>query len=526
MKILVTGGAGFIGSHVVDAYLAAGHEVVVVDDLSTGRASNLNPMATFYQLDIRSPELEQVFHRERPQVVNHHAAQMDVRRSVLEPIFDADVNIGGSLNLLECARRFGVERFIYISTGGAVYGEPEYLPCDEEHPINPICQYGASKHSVEHYLYMYRENYGLEYTVLRYPNVYGPRQDPHGEAGVVAIFAGQMLAGEEVTINGDGEQERDFVYVADCARANLLALESANGSGIYNLGSGRGTTVNQIFDQLEAITGYARPARYGPAQLGETRRIYLSAARAQQDLGWSATTGLKEGLEQTVAAMRLDAAPRPLFVKSQLRAGRPGSADDKAGQALFKPDARALQDGDRVRALYTVGQALTVQEGFLPRLLQMAAEAVQAFSGSAFLLDEGGRLREASVIENGTLWSPQDSMECLRSTYARGLSGWTVIHRKAALVSDTTGDDRWVAQDWENGPRSAICVPLVTGGPMIGALTLCAAGANSFSTADLALLVTIAGMLSFDGQYHTRSLGAAPVIVDSTPDRLQQEALQ
>jgi UDP-glucose 4-epimerase len=217
-KILVTGGAGFIGSHVVDLFLEQGYEVVILDDLSTGRASNLNPQAKFYQMDIRSPEVRSVFDAERPDYVSHHAAQMDVRRSVAQPLFDADVNIVGSINLIECAKDFGVKRFVYISTGGAVYGEPERLPCDEAHPINPICQYGASKHTVEHYLYMYHVNYGLKYTVLRYPNVFGPRQDPHGEAGVVAIFTGKMLSGEPVVVNGDGEQTRDFVYVGDCAR--------------------------------------------------------------------------------------------------------------------------------------------------------------------------------------------------------------------------------------------------------------------------------------------------------------------
>jgi UDP-glucose 4-epimerase len=213
VKILVTGGAGFIGSHVVDTFLNNGHEVVVVDDLSTGRRSNLNPAATFYQVDIRSPQMDEIFEAERPQFVDHHAAQMDVRRSIEDPLFDADVNVLGSIKLIELAKKYGVKRFIYISTGGAVYGEPEYLPCDELHPVNPICPYGASKHTVEHYLYMYKENYDLDYVVLRYPNVYGPRQDPHGEAGVVAIFTGQMLEGEQVVINGDGEKQRVFVYV-------------------------------------------------------------------------------------------------------------------------------------------------------------------------------------------------------------------------------------------------------------------------------------------------------------------------
>jgi UDP-glucose 4-epimerase len=300
MKVLVTGGAGFIGSHVVDLYLENGYEVVVVDDLSTGRESNLNPKAKFYQLDIRNPELAEVFEREQPDFINHHAAQMDVRRSVADPLFDADVNVRGSIHLLELARRYQVKRFIYISTGGAVFGEPVYLPCDEDHPINPICPYGASKHTVEHYLYMYYVNYGLRYTVIRYPNVYGPRQDPHGEAGVVAIFTGQMLAGVQAVINGDGEQERDYVYVGDCARANLLALTKAGEAGIYNLGSSTATTVNQIFNHLKAITSYPLEAEHGPAKLGETRKIYLDASKALRELGWQPEVSLEDGLRNTV----------------------------------------------------------------------------------------------------------------------------------------------------------------------------------------------------------------------------------
>lgn len=304
MKILVTGGAGFIGSHVVDMFIAHGHEVVVVDDLSTGRRSNLNPAATFYQIDIRSPELAQVFEKEKPQVVDHHAAQMDVRHSVEDPIFDADVNVLGSIRLVELARQHAVERFIYISTGGAVYGEPEYLPCDEGHPINPICPYGASKHTVEHYLYMYHELYDLDYVILRYPNVYGPRQDPHGEAGVVAIFTGQMLKGDQVVINGDGDQERDFVYVADCARANLLALTTQNANTVFNLGEGKGTTVNQVYEELKRITSYQLSAVHGPAKVGETRRIYLEAEKAARELDWQPTIGLGEGLTETVEYFR------------------------------------------------------------------------------------------------------------------------------------------------------------------------------------------------------------------------------
>ena len=300
MKVLVTGGAGFIASHVVDAYVKEGFEVVVVDDLSTGRLSNLNPEVTFYKLDIRSPQLAEVFKKEKPDYINHHAAQMDVRRSVLDPLFDANVNILGSINLIECAKKFKVKRFIYISTGGAVFWEPEYLPCDENHPINPICQYGISKHTVEHYLFLYHLNYGLDYVVIRYPNVYGPRQDPCGEAGVVAIFTRAMLRGEQVTINGDGGQARDFVYVKDCARANVLALKTNNINTIYNIGCGQGTTVNEIFTLLKEITGYPRDPIYGPAKIGETRRIYLSAEKARRELGWIPTINLEEGLKQTV----------------------------------------------------------------------------------------------------------------------------------------------------------------------------------------------------------------------------------
>ena len=300
MKIMVTGGAGFIGSHVVDLYLAAGHEVVVVDNLSTGRASNLNPGAHFYQVDIRDAQLGELFARERPQVVSHLAAQVDVRRSVDDPLHDAAVNIVGSINLLEQACLHGVQRMIYVSTGGAVYGEPEYLPVDEAHPVRPLSPYGASKHAVEHYLYLYRQNYGLDYTILRYPNVYGPRQDPHGEAGVVAIFAGQMLRGEQPVIHGDGEQERDFVHVGDCARANLLALEAGR-NGVYNLASGRGTTINALYKMLAAIVGFERAPVYGSARTGETRRIYLTAEKAGRELGWEPSIGLAAGLEQTVA---------------------------------------------------------------------------------------------------------------------------------------------------------------------------------------------------------------------------------
>jgi UDP-glucose 4-epimerase len=283
-----------------------GHQVIVVDNLSSGRRANLNPAARLYELDVRDSALQNVFAAERPDVVNHHAAQIDVRRSVADPQFDADVNLRGSLNVLECARQNGVQRFIYISTGGAVYGEPEYLPCDESHPIQPICPYGASKHAFEHYLYMYQALYGLPYVVLRYPNVYGPRQDPLGEAGVVAIFTGRMVSGLPVTIYGDGEQSRDFTYVGDCAAASLLALEHPQANGIYNVGTGAPTTVNELFTALKAITGYPGDAQYAPAKLGETRFIYLDSRKLRRELGWQPTVSLSEGLSRTVAYFRVN----------------------------------------------------------------------------------------------------------------------------------------------------------------------------------------------------------------------------
>ncbi|HUF37599.1 MAG TPA: SDR family oxidoreductase [Anaerolineales bacterium] len=302
-KVLVTGGAGFIGSHVVDLLIEAGHDVAVVDDFSTGRRRNLNPAARLYEVDIRSPQLRDVFAAERPEIVDHHAAQVDVRLSVRDPMLDADINILGSLNVLEQAREFEVQKIVYSSTGGAVYGDPDYLPCDENHPIRPLSQYGASKYIVEQYLRLYRELYGFEYVVLRYPNVYGPRQDPHGEAGVVAIFTGKMLQGLQTVINGDGQQTRDFVYVKDCARANLLALESVE-TGVFNLASGKGTTINDLAALLQEVTGCPLDPIHGPAKIGETRRIYLDARRARKTLGWTPEVPLPDGLEQTVAYFR------------------------------------------------------------------------------------------------------------------------------------------------------------------------------------------------------------------------------
>lgn len=303
MRILVTGGAGFIGSHIVDLFIAAGHHVAVVDNLHTGKLSNLNSQATFYQVDIRDAQaLAEVFQREQPEIISHQAALADVRGSLQDPATYAQVNIVGSIHLLELARQHGVRKFIYASTGGAVYGEPEYLPVTEDHPINPLDPYGASKHAVEHYLFLYRHNYGLDYVSLRYPNVYGPRQDPMGEAGVVAIFTGRMLAGQPCTINGDGKQQRDFTYVTDIARANLLAAE--RGSGIYNIGSGIGTDVNTIFALLKEAAGYTLPPNYGPPKLGEVRRTYLDASKAQRELGWHPEVPVAEGLRRTVEYFR------------------------------------------------------------------------------------------------------------------------------------------------------------------------------------------------------------------------------
>lgn len=300
MRILVTGGAGFIGSHVAALLLEEGHEVAVLDNLSTGHRTNVPAGAHFYSGDIQEEGLASILADFRPEVVSHHAAQMSVRVSIQRPQFDAAVNVGGSVRLLECALKVGVRKIIYASTGGAVYGEPRYLPCDEAHPIAPLCHYGISKHTVEHYLELYSHLYGLDYTALRYPNVYGPRQDPEGEAGVIAIFSRQMLRDQPVTIYGDGCQERDFISVADVARATLAALDRGERS-IINIGSGIGTSVRMIFDHLAQLTGYTRPADFQPARLGEVNRIYLSGDRARQLLGWTPTIPLREGLAETVA---------------------------------------------------------------------------------------------------------------------------------------------------------------------------------------------------------------------------------
>jgi UDP-glucose 4-epimerase len=295
MKILVTGGAGFIGSHIVDAYLAEGHEVCVVDDLSSGFRNNLPEGVRFYEVDIRDAKLADVFEQERPEVVNHQAARANVRESFEKPCVYADVNVVGSVHVLECCRAYGTRKVIYASTGGAVYGEPQFLPVTEDHPVNPLDPYGASKHHVEHYLNLYEANFGIAYTVLRYPNVYGPRQNPHGEAGVVAIFTAKMQAGIAPVVNGTGEQERDFVHVSDVAKANVLALEGGDNQ-ILNIGRSAGTSVNTIVRALADLTGYSGKVLYGPAKKGEVYRTFLSAEKARKTLGWAPAITLDDGI--------------------------------------------------------------------------------------------------------------------------------------------------------------------------------------------------------------------------------------
>lgn len=305
MKVLVTGGAGFIGSHVVDALVQASHDVVVVDDLSMGKREQVHPAARFYRVDIRDRQaLEEVFRIERPEVVNHHAAQGNLRRSMTEPSFDASVNIVGSLNLFELALAHTARKFVNISSGGAVYGEPQRLPVDECHPICPMSAYGMSKHTVEQYLRLF-DGCGLDYTILRYANVYGPRQNPKGEAGVVAIFSRQMLAGEQPTIFGDGTKTRDYVYVGDVVAANLLAMTATRASGrSYNIGLGREISDRQIFELVRNAVGATVKPILTSKRPGEIDRICLDASLAKTELGWEPATSLEEGIARTVAFYR------------------------------------------------------------------------------------------------------------------------------------------------------------------------------------------------------------------------------
>ena len=303
MKVLVTGGAGFIASHVSDHLIRAGHQVHVMDDLSTGFRENINPSAVFHEMDIRSDGAAQIIREGDFDVLCHHAAQMDVRRSVREPVFDADVNVVGSIRLLEACRKGGVKRVVYASTGGAVYGEPRKLPVSEDHPINPICHYGVSKHTVEHYLFLYRHLYGLDYVVLRYPNVYGPRQNPHGEAGVTAIFTLAYLQGRRPYINGDGEQTRDYVHVYDVARANLMAMDLSRQEicgKVMNLGWGRGRSVLELDRIIRRLVGTEIEPSHAPPKPEEIQRISLDSNRAQELLGWKPDIEFEDGLRSLV----------------------------------------------------------------------------------------------------------------------------------------------------------------------------------------------------------------------------------
>jgi UDP-glucose 4-epimerase len=300
MRILVTGGAGFIGSHVVDRFVGDGHEVAVFDNLSTGFRALLNPAARFFEADLTDGDaVERCVAEFRPEVVDHHAAQIDVRGSVEDPVFDARTNILGALRLLQSCTRNGVRKFVYASTGGALYGEGRELPATEAHPVNPESPYGVSKHTLEHYLYLWKLLHGLDYTVLRYPNVYGPRQNPHSEAGVNAIFIGLMLAGKRPRIFGTGEQVRDYLYVMDVVEANVLALGGGSGE-IVNLGTGIGTSVNDIFRELKLIMGFAGEPIYEAPRPGEVQRIYLDATRARAVLGWAPRTRFHDGLVEAV----------------------------------------------------------------------------------------------------------------------------------------------------------------------------------------------------------------------------------
>ncbi len=304
MRILVTGGAGFIGSHVADRYVALGHQVGVLDNLSSGFEHNLPSGAAFFAGDLeREADVQRVFAEFQPEVVSHHAAQIDVRRSVLDPLFDARVNVLGSLHLLQACAQHGVRKVIYASTGGALYGEAHSLPAGEDHPVAPESPYGVSKHTVEHYLHVVHRLEGVDYTVLRYPNVFGPRQNPHGEAGVNAIFIGLMCEGRTPVIYGDGEQVRDYLYVSDVAKANELALDRASGE-ILNLGWGRGVSVNHIYRTLQRILGFPGEARHESRRAGEVERITLDASRARECLGWVPEVSFEEGLERTVAWYR------------------------------------------------------------------------------------------------------------------------------------------------------------------------------------------------------------------------------
>lgn len=301
MKIMVTGGAGFIGSNTVDALINRGDEVVVIDNLSTGFEKNINSKAKFYNIDIRNKKIEDIFKEEKPEIVMHLAAQMDVRISIKRPIFDSEINIGGTINLLENCIKYNVKKIIYSNTGGALYGDVDekQIPIDENYPINPMSQYGISKHTVEHYLYLYNKNYGLDYTSLRYANIYGDRQDPKGEAGVVAIFTEKMMKNENPIIFGDGEQTRDYIYVKDVVNANLLALKTGNNKS-FNIGSGIQTSVLDIFSILKNELKFNGDPIFELERPGEVKYIALNSDKALKEMGWKIENNFEEGIKKTV----------------------------------------------------------------------------------------------------------------------------------------------------------------------------------------------------------------------------------
>jgi len=303
MKVMVTGGAGFIGSHLVDRLIQDGHEAVVVDNLSTGKRKHVNRAAPLYKLDVQSPRLERVFRKERPSVLMHLAAQMDIRRSVEDPIFDAQSNILGTINVLEQAVRHGSKKVVFASSGGAIYGEQEVFPAPESHPTRPLSPYGISKLAGEFYLAYYQQYSGIQYVSLRFSNVYGPRQDPHGEAGVVAIFTQKMLSGEQPIVNGTGRQTRDFVFVEDVVDAHL-AVMGKDVQGCYNVGVGEETSINELFGMLADLTKSGSKQVHGPAKKGEQARSVVDSTKLRQELGWEPRTPLSEGLSRTVEFFR------------------------------------------------------------------------------------------------------------------------------------------------------------------------------------------------------------------------------
>lgn len=303
LNILVTGGAGFIASHIVDLYIENSHNVLVVDDLSSGKEKNINHMAKFVKMDIRDTRIHELIHEYKIEVVNHHAAQISVRNSVDNPLNDADVNIRGILNILEVLKTYPLKKFIFASSGGAVYGEAEKIPTDETYVPAPLSPYGVAKFASEKYIYYYHKNFGLYYIALRYSNVYGPRQDPHGEAGVVAIFSKKMLKNETPIINGDGLQTRDYVFAEDVAAANLAAIEK-NYCGEINIGTSHETNVNELAEMIKKETGYSGEIKHGEAKLGEQKRSCLEIGKAKKILNWEPKYNLGQGLKETVEYFR------------------------------------------------------------------------------------------------------------------------------------------------------------------------------------------------------------------------------